>query len=126
MTVIQPSSTILRVVALAGHDRQRKVAERLRGRHDSPAGRSFDFAWVPIGYDPTARNIALIEQIVAAADLVLIAPRVSTILRGHAFKEARRHSVVIVQLVGAGTGATGLLRAAGTAVDTYARAREAA
>jgi hypothetical protein len=121
-----PSSTTLRVVALAGHERQRKVAERLRGRYDSPAGRSFDFAWVPIGYDPNARNIAVIDKIIASADLVLIAPRCSTILRGHAFKQARRHSKVVVQLVGAGTGATGLLRAAGAAVDTYARAREAA
>lgn len=126
MTVNQPSSTILRVVALAGHDRQRKVAKRLRGRHDSPAGRSFDFTWLPIGYDSTARNIAVIEQIVASADLVLIAPRCSTILRGYAFKQARLHSKVVVQLLGAGTGATGLLRAAGAAVDTYAQARGAA
>jgi hypothetical protein len=116
----------LHVVVLAGNERQIQAAQRLNGKHTSPGESPYILDWLTPGYHPTHRCLATVDKKIAAADLMLIAPRLGTIIRQHAINQARRHGVVIIQMPGAGTGASGIARAAAEAVDGFWRDRGAA
>ncbi len=116
----------VRVLVLAGNDRQKTSVKRFRGEHFSPNGSAFILEWEAAGYDPTRRALDVVEKAIDGTDLVLVSPRLSSILRRHAITYARRRGVVVVQLRGAGTGGTGVLRAAGDEVDQWLRVGGAA
>lgn len=116
----------VRVLALAGNARQQSASARVSGLHVTSGGSTFSLDWNPAGFEPTHRVLALVERAIDAADILLVSPRLGTIIRRHAIAYARRHGVVVVQLVGSGTGQTGVLRAAGEAADDFLRIRRQA
>jgi len=111
--------TCSRVVVVSGHDRQNKAVRRLDKAQTSPHGNRFTLDWLTPGYDPSRRSLAEIKRAIAQADFVLVSPRLGKILRGAAITEARRIGTIVVQINGAGTGLTGVLRQAAAAVDNH-------
>lgn len=116
----------LRVVVVSGNERQSKATQRLKNSYESESGHRFAIDWLAAGYDPTRRVLATISIALSTADLLLVSPRVGKIIRAHAISEARRNEIEIVQLIGSGTGVSGVVRESGRAVDWFISDRGAA
>lgn len=110
---------LTRVLVLAGNERQGPTARNVSGPHTSDGGHDFHLMWITPGYEPSHRSLEQIRQAVAESEILLVSPRMGKIQRRAALEAARRHGVVIVQLLGSGTGASGVARSAGDAVDRY-------
>ncbi len=116
----------VKVVVVAGNERQSKAAQNLPQEARSPDGYRFEITWLAAGYHPTRRILTDISTAVARADVVLVSPRLGKIVRSTAIAEARRTGVAWVQIHGAGTGIAGVCRQAADAVDISIRRRGAA
>lgn len=108
-----------RVLVLAGNERQESAARSLSGTHRSPGGQDFDLLWIPPGFVPSHRSLETIQLAIAKSTILLVSPRMGKIQRRTALETARSHGVVVVQLTGSGTGASGVKRSAGDAVDRH-------
>ena len=105
------------VVVLTGNEKQQRHAAKVNGLHLSPEGNAFNLTWEPNGYHFSACSNRQLEKVVCSADFLGIGPRVSTLAGKKAIELARRHGAKVFRLPGGGTGVSGILRAAGEAVD---------
>jgi hypothetical protein len=108
------------VVILTGNEKQQRHAAKVNGLHLSPEGNAFKLMWEPNGYHFSASTNRQLEKAVCGADFLGIGPRLSTLAGKKALEMARQHGAKVFRLPGGGTGVSGILRAAGEAVDCAA------